>query len=142
MDNSEKRKVNPRSIDEKAILEIVAGKGSRLSATSDPVPAPSSGPDTAEIIPASPPEQKHISTDGQCAAFIATFLDVPRSASTTTLHIDTDVHRCISSLVWGIGDKKVTVSGVANRILALFFEENAELVHSIIEKHCESFKTK
>lgn len=144
MDNSDKKKVNPRSIDEKAILEIVAGKGSGLSILSEPSLKPSPRKkDAAEVIPpVSPAPGKHVFTDEQRATFTADFLNIPRSTSSTTLHIDTDIHRRISSLVWGIGNRKVTVAGVANRILELFFEQNEELVHSIIEKHCESLKTK
>lgn len=140
MDNSDKKKVNPRSIDEKAILEIVAGKGSGLSILSEPSPRKE---DVAEVIPpVSTVSGKHVFTDEQRATFTADFLNIPRSTSSTTLHIDNDIHRRISSLVWGIGNRKVTVAGVANRILELFFEQNEELVHSIIEKHCESLKTK
>lgn len=139
MNKSDKKKIFPGGIDEKAILDIVASKGSMLSILSETSP----GPDTAEVIP---PESvaagKQAFTDKQCDAFIANFLNVSRSESTTTLHIDTDIHRRISSLVWGIGSRKVTVAGVTNRILALFFEQNEEMVHYIIEKHCKSFKTK
>lgn len=143
MDNSDKKKVNPRSIDEKAILEIVAGKGSGLSILSEPSPKPSPRRDVAEVIPpVSTATGKHVFTDEQRAIFMADFLNIPRSTSSTTLHIDTGIHQRISSLVWGIGNRKVTVAGVANRILELFFEQNEELVHSIIEKHCESLKTK
>lgn len=146
MDTPDKRKVNPRSIDEKAILEIVAGKGSRLSVIPEPSPAPSSPHPQPDVVkatpPASPATGKRVPTNEQRAAFIANFLNIPRSASSTTLHIATGMHQRVSSLVWAIGDKKATVAGVANRILELFFEQNEELVHSIIEKQCESFKTK
>lgn len=139
MDKSDKKKIYPGGIDEQAILDIVASKGSMLSIPSEP----SSQTDMTEV---SPPKSvatgKQTFTDKQCDAFIAIFLNVSRSTSSTTLHIDTDIHQRISSLVWGIGNRKATVAGVANRILALFFEQNEELVHYIIEKHCKSFKTK
>lgn len=139
MEKSDKKKVYPGSIDEKAILDIVEGKSSMLSMLSEPSPQPD--------MPKAPPQEaettgKRIFTDEQRDAFIAIFLNAYRSTSSTTLHIDTCIHQRISSLVWSIGDRKVTVAGVANRILALFFEQNEELIHSIIEKHCESFKTK
>lgn len=139
MDKSDKKKIYPGGIDEKAILDIVEKKGSKLSILSEP----SREPETAEVIPTkSAATGKRAFTDAQYDAFIASFLNVSRSTSSTTLHIDTDVHQHISSLVWGIGSRKVTVAGVANRILSLFFEQNEELVHYIIERHCESFKSK
>lgn len=138
MNKSDKKKIYPGGIDEQEILDIVAAKGSMLSA---PEPFPQT--DMTEV---SPPKSvtigKQTFTDKQCDAFIANFLNVSRSTSSTTLHIDTDIHQRISSLVWGISSRKATVAGVANRILALFFEQNEELVHYIIEKHCKSFKTK
>lgn len=138
MDKSDKKKIYPGGINEQEILDIVAAKGSMLS-----TPEPSPQTDMTEV---SPPKSvatgKQTFTDKQCDAFIANFLNVSRSTSSTTLHIDTDIHQRISSLVWGIGSRKATVAGVANRILALFFEQNEELIHYIIEKHCKSFKTK
>lgn len=139
MNKSDKKKIFPGGIDEQAILDIVASKGSMLSILSETPPQP----DTAEVIPPkSAATGKQAFTDKECDAFIANFLDVPRSESTTTLHIDTDIHRRISSLVWAIDNRKVTVAGVTNQILALFFEQNEKLLHYIIEKHCKSFKTK
>lgn len=139
MDKSDKKKIYPGGIDEKAILDMVEAKSSMLSTDSEPSPEP----DKAEKIPLKPAETgKPAFTDGQCDAFVAKFMNLPRSTSSTTLHIDSGVHQYISSLVWAIGDRKVTVAAVTNRILELFFEQNGELVHYIIERHCKSFKTK
>lgn len=138
MDKSDKKKIYPGGINEQEILDIVASKGSMLS-----ISEPSPRTDTAEVSPPKPVATgKQTFTDKQCDAFIANFLNVSRSTSSTTLHIDIDIHQRISSLVWGIGSRKATVAGVANRILTLFFEQNEELIHYIIEKHCKSFKTK
>ena len=89
MNKSDKKKIFPGGIDEQAILDIVASKGSMLSILSETP----SRPETAEVSPPEPATTgKQAITDKQCDALIANFLDVPRSESTTTLHIDTDIH--------------------------------------------------
>ena len=109
--DSGKKKFDPRSIDEKAILDIVARKGTIRPDS----PATSVSPkpeDTAEEI-----------------------------AGSKSLHIDADLHRRISSLVWAVGRGEVTVAGFVNQVLAHHFEENGGLINAVLEKYYQSLKS-
>ena len=121
--DSGKKKFDPRSIDEKAILDIVARKGTIRPDS----PATSVSPkpeDTAEEI-----------------AGRASFLNTVRTKSRKSLHIDADLHRRISSLVWAVGRGEVTVAGFVNQVLAHHFEENGGLINAVLEKYYQSLKS-
>lgn len=98
--DSGKKKFDPRSIDEKAILDIVARKGTIRPDS----PATSVSPkpeDTAEEIAGS--SEAPVFTTGEIDAYRASFLNTVRTKSRKSLHIDADLHRRISSLVWAGG---------------------------------------
>ena len=106
--DSGKKKFDPRSIDEKAILDIVARKGTIRPDS----PATSVSPkpeDTAEEIAGS--SEAPVFTTGEIDAYRASFLNTVRTKSRKSLHIDADLHRRISSLVWAVGRGEVTVAG-------------------------------
>lgn len=88
--DSGKKKFDPRSIDEKAILDIVARKGTIRPDS----PATSVSPkpeDTAEEIAGS--SEAPVFTTGEIDAYRASFLNTVRTKSRKSLHIDADLHR-------------------------------------------------
>ena len=102
--DSGKKKFDPRSIDEKAILDIVARKGTIRPDS----PATSVSPkpeDTAEEIAGS--SEAPVFTTGEIDAYRASFLNTVRTKPRKSLHIDADLHRRISSLVWAVGRGEV-----------------------------------
>lgn len=94
--NSGKKKFDPRSIDEKAILDIVARKGTIRPES--PVTAASRKPEDTEeeVIGES---EAPVFTVEEINAYRASFLNTVRTKSRKSLHIDADLHRRISSLV-------------------------------------------
>ena len=130
--DSGKKKFDPRSIDEKAILDIVARKGTIR-------PDSPATEDTAEEIAGS--SEAPVFTTGEIDAYRASFLNTVRTKSRKSLHIDADLHRRISSLVWAVGRGEVTVAGFVNQVLAHHFEENGGLINAVLEKYYQSLKS-
>ena len=88
--DSGKKKFDPRSIDEKAILDIVARKGTIRPDS----PATSASPkpeDTVEEIAGS--SEAPVFTTGEIDAYRASFLNTVRTKSRKSLHIDAGLHR-------------------------------------------------
>ena len=132
--DSGKKRFDPRSIDEKAILDIVARKGTIRPDS----PATSASPkpeDTVEEIAGS--SEAPVFTTGEIDAYRASFLNTVRTKSRKSLHIDAGLHRRISSLVWAVGRGEVTV----NQVLAHHFEENGGLINAVLEKYYQSLKS-
>ncbi|MCS2765100.1 DUF3408 domain-containing protein [Bacteroides thetaiotaomicron] len=80
-------------------------------------------------------------TTGEIDAYRASFLNTVRTKSRKSLHIDADLHRRISSLVWAVGRGEVTVAGFVNQVLAHHFEENGGLINAVLEKYYQSLKS-
>lgn len=137
MDNG-KKKFDPRSIDEKAILDIVARKGT-IRLESPATAASRKAEDTEEEIAGS--NEAPVFTTGDINAYRASFLNTTRSKSRKSLHIDAGLHRRISSLVWAVGRGEVTVAGFVNQVLAHHFEEHGELINAVLEKYYQSLKS-
>ena len=134
--DSGKKRFAPRSIDEKAILDIVARKGTIRPDS----PATSASPkpeDTVEEIAGS--SEAPVFTTGEIDAYRASFLNTVRTKSRKSLHIDAGLHRRISSLVWAVGRGEVTVAGFVNQVLAHHFEENGGLINAVLEKYYQLF---
>ena len=74
-------------------------------------------------------------------AYRASFLNTVRTKSRKSLHIDADLHRRISSLVWAVGRGEATVAGFVNQVLAHHFEENGGLINAVLEKYYQSLKS-
>lgn len=137
--DSGKKRFDPRSIDEKAILDIVARKGTIRPDS----PATSTSPkpeDTVKKIAGSS-EAPPVFTTGEIDAYRASFLNTVRTKSRKSLHIDAGLHRRISSLVWAVGRGEVTVAGFVNQVLAHHFEENSGLINAVLEKYYQSLKS-
>ena len=81
------------------------------------------------------------SITGEIDAYRASFLNTVRTKSRKSLHIDADLHRRISSLVWAVGRGEVTVAGFVNQVLAHHFEENGGLINAVLEKYYQSLKS-
>ena len=96
--------------------------------------------DTAEEIAGS--SEAPVFTTGEIDAYRASFLNTVRTKSRKSLHIDADLHRRISSLVWAVGRGEVTVAGFVNQVLAHHFEENGGLINAVLEKYYQSLKSK
>ena len=135
--NSEKKKFDPRSIDEKEILEIVARKGTIRPES--PVTAVLRKPGTEDEV-AGNKETPAFSTE-EINAYRASFLNTVRTKSRKSLHIDADLHRRISSLVWAVGRGEVTVASFVNQVLVHHFEENGGLINAVLEKYYQSLKS-
>lgn len=135
--NSGKKKFDPRSIDEKEILEIVARKGTIRPES--PVTAVPRKPGTEDEVTGNK-EAPAFSTE-EINAYRASFLNTVRTKSRKSLHIDADLHRRISSLVWAVGRGEVTVAGFVNQVLAHHFEENSGLINAVLEKYYQSLKS-
>ena len=95
--------------------------------------------DTAEEIAGS--SEAPVFTTGEIDAYRASFLNTVRTKSRKSLHIDADLHRRISSLVWAVGRGEVTVAGFVNQVLAHHFEENGGLINAVLEKYYQSLKS-
>lgn len=135
--NSGKKKFDPRSIDEKEILEIVAKKGPIRP--EPPVTAVPRKPGTEDEVTGNS-EAPAFSTE-EINAYRASFLNTVRTKSRKSLHIDANLHRRISSLVWAVGRGEVTVAGFVNQVLAHHFEENGGLINAVLEKYYQSLKS-
>ena len=136
--DSGKKKFDPRSIDEKTILDIVARKGTiRPDST---VTVESRKPEDVEEEVAGESEAP-VFTVEEINAYRASFLNTVRTKSRKSLHIDADLHRRISSLVWAVGRGEVTVAGFVNQVLAHHFEENGGLINAVLEKYYQSLKS-
>ena len=125
--DSGKKKFDPRSIDEKAILDIVARKGTIRPDS----PATSVSPkpeDTAEEIAGS--SEAPVFTTGEIDAYRASFLNTVRTKSRKSLHIDAD-----------LSARLLTVAGFVNQVLAHHFEENGGLINAVLEKYYQSLKS-
>lgn len=132
------RRIDPKSIDEQAILEIVAGKNERIGATASnaqeqrlAIPSPPISPAPPEPQPAMPAER--------LAAYEREFLCRESSGERKSLHIDGELHRRIAALT-SISGTQATVSGFVNRVLEHHFREYGAEVMALLERYYQSLK--
>ena len=118
--DSGKKRFDPRSIDEKAILDIVARKGTIRPDS----PATSASPKPEDTV-------EEIAGSSEAPVFTTGEIDAYRAG----------LHRRISSLVWAVGRGEVTVAGFVNQVLAHHFEENGGLINAVLEKYYQSLKS-
>lgn len=136
--DSGKKRFAPRSIDEKAILDIVARKGT-IRPDSPATGVSSKSEDVEEEVAGE--SEAPVFTVKEINAYRASFLNTVRTKSRKSLHIDADLHRRISSLVWAVGRGEATVAGFVNQVLAHHFEENGGLINAVLEKYYQSLKS-
>ena len=129
MESSGRKKINPRQIDEKAILEKVAALGAQgiySSSSSKAMPV------RKEDAPPRP-EAGGISEDQAIGEYISSHLNDFSSPGRNPLHIDREAYRLLSDLVWIVRRKDFTIAGVASRIIIDHFKEKASLIEKIKE---------
>ena len=125
MESSGRKKINPRQIDEKAILEKVAALGAQgiySSSSSKAMPVRKE-----DDIPL--PEAGGISEEQDINSHLNDFSSPGRNP----LHIDKEAYRLLSDLVWIVRRKDFTIAGVASRIIIDHFKEKAGLIEKIKE---------
>lgn len=137
------KRVDPRTIDEQVILDIVSGKNARPFAPSNTISADDKSTSTSanQHIPASKQKSQPPSEDQDALdRYEAVFLHPGHITSRKSLHIDADIHRRISALVGAAARNDLTVSGFVNGILTRHFEEHGKSITQFLDKFYQSLK--
>lgn len=135
--------IDPRTIDEQVILEIVSGKNARPFAPSNTTSGddkPTSTSATKQSPVTKPGSQPPSEDQDALDRYETMFLHPGHIASRKSLHIDADIHRRISALVGAAARNDLTVSGFVNGILTRHFEEYGELIAQFLDKYYQSLK--
>lgn len=135
MDSFGKKKIDPRTIDEKAILKMVAAKGTQKVFTSG-------NPQTTVTQreqPSNVEGEKSIKEE-DVQKYIQTYLNDFSSPQRKPLHIDAEVYECISDIVWSVRRKDFTVSGFISRVLTEHLKENADLIKVVTGRNYKLFE--
>ena len=138
------KRIDPRTIDEQAILEIVSSKNDRIglsvgkcaAAVAKENPRPGFSKDSSqedEIGSSCPVSEK------QLADYKNTFLQSYPFTDRKTLHIDKSLHRRICALV-GITGCGATVAGFVNRILINHFDKHSQEIRALLDQYYKSLK--
>ena len=128
MEGSGRKKIDPRQIDEKTILEKVAALGAQgiySSSSSKAIPV--------HKEEALPPDIRGMSAEQDIEEYISSHLNDFSSSGRNPLHIDKEAYRLLSDLVWIVRRKDFTIAGVASRIIIEHFREKAGLIEKIKE---------
>ena len=138
------KRIDPRTIDEQAILEIVSSKNDRIGKLHGECVA-----DVAELTPHSGLSGGSSSEEStqsclavsvkQLADYKNTFLQTSPFTDKKTLHIDRSLHHRISALV-GITGRGATVSGFVNKVLIDHFEKHSQEVGALLDQYYNSLK--
>lgn len=128
MESPRRKKIDPRQIDEKAILEKVAALGAQGVYTSS---SPKAIPSVKEENPYL--DKRVISVEHEIAEYINSHLNDFSSPERNPLHIDKEAYRLLSDLVWIVRRKDFTIAGIASRIIIEHFRNNAALIEKIKE---------
>lgn len=126
------KRIDPSTIDEKAILEIVAGKNNQIGLShgvSHKIKI-AVGKTSSDVSP-----QEHSEINSYRVAFLCKETLVERQA----LHIERSLHHRISALVNAAGGG-ATVSGFVTRVLAKHFDEYASQIDILLEQYYKSLK--
>lgn len=128
MEGSGRKKIDPRQIDEKAILEKVAALGAQgIYSSSSSKAVPTRKEETR------PPDIWGASAEQDIEGYITSHLNDFSSSERNPLHIDKEAYRLLSDLVWIVRRKDFTIAGVASRIIIDHFREKAGLIEKIKE---------
>ena len=138
------KRIDPRTIDEQAILEIVSSKNDRINlpqgkcATVVAEQTPHAG--SSEGSSAEDPTQPSFAVVAkQLSDYKNTFLQTSPFTDKKTLHIDRNLHHRISALV-GITGRGATVSGFVNKVLIDHFEKHNQEVGALLDQYYKSLK--
>lgn len=132
------KRIDPKSIDEQAILEIVAGKNERIGTLVPGTESLRSAVNAMSISPAQPVSHPGISDD-RLAAYEQEFLYGETPGACKSLHIDEATHRRIAVLT-SISGTQATVSGFVSRVLEHHFREYGAEVMALLERYYQSLK--
>lgn len=126
MESPKRKKIDPRQIDEKAILEKVAALGAQGVYTSS---SPKAVPAVREEDSVS--DRCAMSAERGIEEYITSHQNDFSSPERNPLHIDKEAYRLLSDLVWIVRRKDFTIAGVASRIIIDHFRDNAVLIEKI-----------
>lgn len=133
-----KKRIDPQTIDEQSILDIVAGKNARLYS---PAHTAASVLDSSTSQRAVPSNEKNIvECRRSLSEYEARFLHPGHIDSRKSLHIDATIHRRICALVGAAARQDLTVSGFVNGVLARHFDDYGELIAQFLDQHYQSLK--
>jgi len=130
------KRIDPKSIDEQAILEIVAGKNERIGTLISETE--SSRRSASPVPPIQSVPQPTVSAE-RMAAYEREFLRGVTLSEHRSLHIDGKIHRRITALT-GISGTQVTVSGFVNRVLEHHFREYGAEIMALLNRYYQSLK--
>ncbi len=133
-----KKRIDPQTIDEQSILDIVAGKNARLYS---PVHTATSIVDRQTSQAIAPSNNEELAESRRSLSeYEARFLHPGHIDSRKSLHIDVTIHRRICALVGAAARQDLTVSGFVNGVLARHFEDYGELIAQFLDQHYQSLK--
>ena len=132
------KRIDPKSIDEQAILEIVARKNERVGTLVSETESPRSAVRVTSVPPIRSVPQPTVSAE-RMAAYEREFLRGVTLSEHRSLHIDGKIHRRIAALT-GISGTQVTVSGFVNRVLEHHFREYGAEIMALLNRYYQSFK--
>lgn len=132
------KRIDPNSIDEQAILEIVAGKNEHIGTTTSNAQKQRLAIPKPPISPVSPMPPSTL-PDDRLAAYEQEFLYGETPGACKSLHIDEATHRRIAVLT-SISGTQATVSGFVSRVLEHHFREYGAEVMALLERYYQSLK--
>lgn len=133
-----KKRIDPQTIDEQSILDIVAGKNARLYSPVYTATSIEDCPISQTIAPLN--NENVVGCRGSLSEYEARFLHPGHINSRKSLHIDATIHRRICALVGAAARQDLTVSGFVNGVLVHHFEEYGELIIQFLDQHYQSLK--
>lgn len=132
------KRIDPKSIDEQAILEIVAGKNERVRPLTPGTESLRRAMDAASLPPVQSVPQPAVSAE-RMAAYEQEFLRGMTLSEPRSLHIDGELHRRIAALT-GISGTQVTVSGFVCHVLEHHFREHGAEIMALHDRYYQSLK--
>ena len=138
------KRIDPSTIDEQAILEIVSSKNDRIglsvgkcaATVGKEKPRPDFSKDSSQEKAI---ESSSYVSEKQLADYKNTFLQSYHFTDRKTLHIDRSLHRRICALV-GITGGGATVAGFVNRILLNHFDKHSQEIGALLDQYYKSLK--
>lgn len=127
MGNYGKKRIDPGRIDKKSISDMVWGKSTQGTIPRAVKETNTTGTTHMQTVSR---EESAVWTDSHEAG---RFHSIPAKAR-KSLHIDAELHRRLSSLVWATGRSDVTMEGLLNYILTQHLKEYKDVLDVICRK--------
>lgn len=142
MNTTRKKRPDPGSIDEEAILRMVAGKSDRPIAGVT-VPRSATATKKEKEKDRRPVVSPARSTREQRQACREFFQNVTREKSSRkSVHLYERWHEKASTLVWAIGRSGISVEVIVNRLMEEYFTRNEALLNDLVTERFEQLKNK